>query len=66
MGAKKGRPKAKSGRDDIAVKIDRIIGDKARFVASRRGTTLAEYLSDLLRSPVERDFAKELKEIEPN
>jgi len=53
-------------RDDIAVKIDRTIGDKAKFVAARKGTTMAEYVSGLLKGPVERDFDKAIKEMGVN
>jgi hypothetical protein len=58
------RRQAKPRRDDVAVKIDRTLADKARFAASRRGITLAEYLTGLLRQSVERDFAKALREME--
>jgi hypothetical protein len=53
-----GKPK----RDDKAVKMDRIVVDKANWVATRRGITAAEYLTEMVRSQVERDFAKEVKE----
>lgn len=51
------------GREDKAVKIDRTLADKAGLVASRRGITIAEYLSELIRGPVERDFAATVKEM---
>ena len=51
-----GRPKGE--RDDIAVKIDRGVAARARFVAETRGLTLAEYLSEAIRPIVERDFSK--------
>lgn len=54
----------KPKRDDVAVKVDRTLADKARLVASRRGLTLAEYLSELIRTPVEKDFAKVIREME--
>jgi hypothetical protein len=54
----------KSKRDDVAVKLERLIVDKARLVASRRGVTMVEYLSDLLRNQVEKDFARTLREME--
>jgi hypothetical protein len=59
-------PKSRGGkpkRDDTAVKIDRTVADKAKLVASRRGITMAEYLTDLVRAAVERDFAKAVKEM---
>lgn len=61
MGRKK--TPEKSRRDDVAVKVDRLLIDKARLVASRRGVTLAEYLTDLIRNPVERDFAKTVRDM---
>jgi hypothetical protein len=50
-------------RDDVAVKIDRTLADKAKLVASRRGITLAEYLTELNRAAIERDFAKVIREM---
>jgi hypothetical protein len=55
-----GRPR--SGRDDISVKFDRRVAARARFVAENRGLTLAEYLSEIVRPIVERDFEQTLKE----
>jgi hypothetical protein len=60
---KVGRPK-RSERDDVTVKIDRGIVSRAKMVASARNVPLAEYLSELIRSPVARDFAKEMRRIE--
>jgi hypothetical protein len=60
---KAGRPK-RSERDDVTVKIDRGIVSKAKMIASARNVPLAEYLSELLRPPVARDFAKEMRRIE--
>jgi len=51
-------------RDDKAVKIDRTTAVKAGFVASVRGVTLAEYLSELLRQPIDRDYQKAQKELD--
>lgn len=48
-------------RDDVVVKIDKRIAAKARFVASDRNIPAAEYLSDLLRALVDRDFEKATK-----
>lgn len=60
--AKKRSEKVK--RDDVAVKVDRTLADKAKLVAARRGLTMAEYLSDLIRAPIERDFTKTVREME--
>lgn len=67
MAAKKqqeANPDAKPRRDDMAVKIERILAEKSKLVATRRGLTMAEYLSDILRKAVERDFSKEVREME--
>jgi hypothetical protein len=48
-------------RDDVAVKIDRLVADKARLVAARRGITLAAYLTELVVAPVEKDFAEAVR-----
>lgn len=61
MAVKKRAEKGK--RDDVAVKVDRSLVDKAKLVASRRKITMAEYLSDLIRTPVERDFSKTVREM---
>lgn len=45
-------------RNDLAVKIDAPIIQKARVIASKREITLAEYLSELLRAHVDSDYAK--------
>lgn len=57
-----GRPRSK--RDDVAVKIDRTLVSMAKFVANRRGVTLAEFVTDMLRPGVEREWGKEVKKIE--
>jgi hypothetical protein len=49
-------------RNDIAVKIDAAVYRKAKLIAAYRDVTLAEYLTDLLEKPVNRDFQK-LKEL---
>lgn len=55
-----GRP-PKSTRDDIAVKIDRGLVARARYVADNRKVTLAEYLTEALRGVVQRDFDRAAK-----
>jgi hypothetical protein len=59
MGKKMGRPP--SERDDKSVKLDRVLVDKAQLVARSQGTTLAEYLSELVRSPVEKAYRQCVK-----
>lgn len=58
---KVGRPK--SGRVDATVKADAAIVAKARLVATANNISLTEYISEILRAPVERDFAKEMRKV---
>jgi hypothetical protein len=43
-------------RDDVAVKIDARLYRKAKMIAAYHGVTLAEYLSDRLSKPVDKDY----------
>lgn len=54
----------RSERDDVAVKIDRKIVGKARLIATHRGISVAELLSDLLETPVDKSYALMLKELD--
>jgi hypothetical protein len=57
-------PKKKGPRrDDQAVKIERIIAQQAKFIADRRDMTVGEFLSELLRSDVRREWEKEVKKM---
>lgn len=58
-----GRPKT-SERKDGTARIDLQILGQAQMIAKRRKISLAEYLSDLLRGPVDRDFLKAMKELQ--
>lgn len=51
----------RSKRNDKAVKIERDIAAQAKFIADENDTTIAEYLSNLLRDAVQRDFDKALR-----
>lgn len=62
-GRRPGAGRPRSGRDDVAVKIDRGIVAQARFVSDARGLSLAEFLSNLLRGPVSREFTKEAQRL---
>lgn len=57
-GARTGAGRPKSDRDDVSVRLDRNVVSRARFVADQRGLTLAEYLTELVRPLVDRDFGK--------
>ena len=50
-----GRPWS-SNRDDITVKLDRKVASQARYLAESRGIPLSEYLSEILRPFVLKDF----------
>jgi hypothetical protein len=63
-GPRKGSGRPKSERKDGTARVDIQILGQAQMVAKRRGISLAEYLSDLLRGPVDRDFLREMKELE--
>ena len=63
MSRKRGRPKGEKRRDAV-VKLDIIIVGKAQMVAKARGTSLAEYLSEIIRGPVDRDFLDIMRQME--
>lgn len=63
MARPKGRPKS-SERDDVSTKFDRALLGMARMVATARGLSIAEYLSEAARPVIERDFAREMKRLE--
>jgi predicted HicB family RNase H-like nuclease len=41
-----------------AVKIDRALASKAQMIATDRGLSLADYISETLRGAVEKDWNK--------
>jgi hypothetical protein len=47
-------------RNDISVKLDAHVAKKAKLVATNRGITLAEYISEILRPIVDRDLKHEM------
>ena len=55
-----GRPPT-SERDDVVVKLDRIVAADARNIAEKRGISLAEYLTEAVRPIVARDFQQAAK-----
>lgn len=52
--ARTGRPKG--DRNDVSTRIDRRIVGMARVVATHRGVTIAELLSETLEEPIERAY----------
>ena len=63
MAKAKGRPRT-SQRDDITVKIDRALVGQAKLVATHRGTSVAELLSELLRVPLGQAYLEMLRALE--
>lgn len=54
----------RSERDDVAVKISRVIVSKARLIAAHRGVSVAELLSDVAGPAVDKMYAQMLRELE--
>lgn len=63
MARPKGRPK-RSERDDVTVKIDRAIVGMAKAIATSRGITLAELLSESLEGPISKSYAQMLRDLD--
>jgi hypothetical protein len=61
MARSRGRPK--SERDDVTVKIDRSLVGMAKLIATRKGVSVAELLSDLLQGPLDQAYAEMLREL---
>jgi hypothetical protein len=69
MSAPAGTPMArvrgkKSERDDVAVKVDRAIVGKAKMIATHRGISVAELLSDAAKPVIDKAYAQMLRELE--
>jgi hypothetical protein len=47
-------------RNDTAVKVDAEVISEAKMVAASRGTSLAEYISEILRPIVHHDLEEEM------
>ena len=54
-----GRKRSENPRDDVSVKVDRSVVEKARFVALARDTTLAALLTEMLSGQVEKAYSDE-------
>ena len=61
MAAPKGK---RSDRDDVSVKIDRAVVSKARLIAAHQGITVAELLTTITRSPIDKAYMQMLRELE--
>lgn len=65
VGAVMARAKGKkSERDDIAVKMDRATVNKAKMVATHRGVSAAEILSEIAKPGVDKAYAQMLRELD--
>jgi hypothetical protein len=54
----------KSERDDVAVKVDRAVVGKAKMIATHRGISVAELLSDAARPVIDKAYAQMLRELD--
>jgi hypothetical protein len=48
----------------VAVKMDRLLAGRARIIASEMGLDTAQYLSDIVRPQINRDWAKVVKKMD--
>jgi hypothetical protein len=46
-----------------AVKIDRALAAKAQMIAADKGVPLADYISEMLRGAVEKDWGRMVKRV---
>ena len=58
-----GRPKT-SLRGDVSIKFDKILARKAKAISDARGISRAQYLSELARPMIDKDYAKLMRELE--
>jgi hypothetical protein len=65
MAKKVGRPKKPSG-EGRPVRIDADIAMMAEKIATYRGKALSEFLSEILRPEVVREYGKMLRETDPS
>lgn len=63
MAKKAGRPKTSTGAAPT-VRIEADLKSMLEYIAARRGVPLAKLTSDLIRSLVEREFARVAPKIE--
>lgn len=58
-----GRPKS-SARKDVSIKFDQGLARKARMIAEATNISMAEYLSELARPLIDRDYARLMRQLE--
>lgn len=54
----------KAKPEDKAVKIERLIAERAQTVSKAKGITIREYLSDMVREQVNRDYTVTLQKLQ--
>ena len=64
MAKHRGRPRG--DRDDVSVKLERAIVNKARLIAAHEGIPggIAELLSEILRGPIDKRYAKMVHDLD--
>lgn len=50
-------------RNDVSVRIEADLLQKARVIAAIRDVSITQYLSDVLRPSIERDFTKSIADV---
>lgn len=63
MARPKGRPRAATVRQDVSTKFDRALLGMARTVATAKGMSVAQYLSEAARPVIQRDYGFEMKRL---
>jgi hypothetical protein len=62
MAKSRGRPKV--DRDDVTVKLDRVMASRAKAIANFRGIPVAELLTEIVRLPIDRAYAQMIRELD--
>lgn len=60
------KPRRKMAKESPikTVKVERVLADRIQVVASHLGKSINEYLSDLIREPINTAYAKALHEMQ--
>jgi hypothetical protein len=59
---KVGRPS--SGRDEVPVKIDRVLAARLKMIAGYRGVSVGELLSDMARDPIDYAYGQMVRDLD--
>ena len=63
-GERAGAGRPKSDRRDASIKFDKLLADKSQMIAKAKGVSRAEYLSEMTRAAIDREYAKVMRELE--